>query len=921
MSCRKPLAVTVAVLLGCPAAFAQTAKPAFAGSGSNSDAETASAPVTNTGASTTSASGSTSDTGTGEAVVITGSNIKRTDYEGPQTVKVIDRQSIDRSGVRTISDLIQRLPENSGGFSENVNNGISFSPGASAASLRGLGVSATLVLINGRRVTPFGLPQNGTDSFVDLNGIPISAVERVEILKEGASAIYGSDAIAGVINIILKDNYSGAEAETSYGNTTRNDAAEYRENFLTGFQNERFHIMITGNYYRKSSIADSDRSYSVTADHRKMGGDDLRSSFGNPGTVFASTGDFAVPRGSNGHLTPGQFLPGELADGVTLRNRYNFNKDSALTPDTERWGSLITFGYNLTPHLEAFLEASFQTVETITHVAPTPIDAIVPAANPFNPFGEDVEVLQRSVETGQRRDITDSDSYRYVTGLKFKDLPKNWSGELSYLYSENDVVDRSPGGYISQPRLDAALADTNPNTSLNLFGDGHGINNPSTLKKIGIQPHNSGVSWLEDAELKGTGELFNLPAGPVSLAIGGSYRQEYLSQTFSEPNGSVVSNGGAGSRGRRDVESLFIEGDIPVFSKKTHVPLLQELELTLAERYDHYSDFGETTKPKLGFKYKPFDGLLFRGSYAEGFRAPSLPQLFSGQVQSFDTVVNPRTGQVGDVPITTGGDPHLKPENSYSYFFGTIVEPPFIKGLSIEVDFYHIQQRNLILQPSSQDIIDGRAAGTVTYDNSNQITNINALFTNLGEVVVEGEDFDVNYKWETKIGTFTFDSSSSYNTQFKQSATAGAPLQNLVDSYSVPDFKMVNSIFYRKAGFEAGATLNYIDSYDDTRGNLKHAQRTVGSWTTVDLQMSYEWVFDSVVQPGGLAKDGKTTVADTTMGVKGWRSLLNHTKLTLGCNNVGDSQPPFSNIEEGYDTATADPTGRFIYASLRKKFW
>jgi iron complex outermembrane receptor protein len=889
MPYRKPLTVTIAVLLGFPGAYAQTSAPEI------------------------------TDTGTAEAVIVTGSNIKRTDYEGPQTVRVIDRQLIDRSGARSLSELIGRLPQNSGGFGEGVNNGLSFSPGAAAASLRGLGVSSTLVLINGRRVSPFGLPQEGTDSFVDLNGIPLSAVERVEILKEGASAVYGSDAVAGVINIILKQNYSGGEVETYYGNTTRKDASEVRESLLSGFQNEKFHLMLSTNYLHRNPIADADRSYSVTADHRRMGGSDLRSSIGNPGTIFTSADALAVPRGSDGKLRPDQFLSGTLADG-SIRNRYNFNKDSELTPETERWGGLLTFGYNLSPHLEYFGEASYESVQTKTVAAPTPGDLIVPASNPHNPFGEDVEALWRATEAGQRGDTTESDAYRYVTGFKLKDLPKNWTAEGSFLYSESNVVDYANHGYLSQSRADAALARTDPNRALNVFGDGR-VNSRSLINELRIAPRVDGLAYIYDYQITASGEVIDLPAGPLSIALGGEYRDEFLRQTFSESANEVIGFGGAGSEGKRDVRSLFVEGSIPIISKKWNIPLLKELELTIAERYDDYSDFGQTTKPKFGFKLKPFDGLLFRGAYSEGLRAPSLPQLFSGQITAFDTVVNPRTGETGDVQITTGGDPALQPETSYSYFAGTIIEPPFIKGLSIEVDWYHIDQRNLIAQPTSQDVIDGRAAGVVSYDANNQITNISELFTNLGQVVTEGIDVDVNYKLETKIGTFTLDSSLAYVYRYKQSAAAGLPLESFLDTYGLPDFKASGSIFYKKGGFEIGTTVNYTSSYDDTRGNDRHPSRTVGSWTTVDLQMSYEWLYDPTETGGGYAKDGKTALPTTTVGVTGWRWLLNNAKVTVGCNNLGDVEPPFSNIEEGFDTATADATGRFVYASLKKKFW
>ena len=658
---------------------------------------------------------------TGDAVVITGSNIKRTDYEGPQSIVVFDAARIARTGATNVSDLIKKLPQNTGGFSNAVNTGLSFSPGAAAASLRGLGESSTLLLINGRRVSPFPLPQNGTDSFYDLNSIPIDAIDRVEILKESASAVYGSDAIAGVINVILKTNYTGFQMETYYGDTTDKNASEFRESFLSGFSNEKFRIQVSGSYLHQNSLAARDRGFSRTADHRKQGGTDLRSVRSNPATIFTSTDVLAVPRGSNGNLAVGDFLPGILPDG-NFRNRFDFNKFTELIPETDRKSAFTTFGYNLSPHVELFGEVFYSSVKTREVVAPTPPDSagdgfVVPASNPFNPFGEDVQFLYRAVEAGPRRSVTDLDNYRYLGGLKFKDLPNNWTAEAAFLYSEANLVSYNNGGYLSVDKVNRALNQTDPNKALNIFGDGLGVNRRSVIDGLVIRPRNDGIAYIYSTDIKASGELFQLPAGPVGLAVGAEYREEALTQGNSFPAGTVVGQGGSNSSGDRDVRSAFYELAIPITEQEVEYPRRPSVEFSIAQRLDDYSDFGDTTKPKFGFKLKPFDGVLFRGAYSEGFRAPSLPQLFLGEVNAFDTVTNPRTGITTDVPITTGGNRNLKPETSYSYFIGTVIEPPFVPGLTIQVDFFRIEQRNIIDQPSAQFIVDN-LINQVTFDNA-----------------------------------------------------------------------------------------------------------------------------------------------------------------------------------------------------------
>ena len=371
------------------------------------------------------------------------------------------------------------------------------------------------------------------------------------------------------------------------------------------------------------------------------------------------------------------------------------------------------------------------------------------------------------------------------------------------------------------------------------------------------------------------------------------------------------------------MRSLFYELSIPVTSDKWNFPGVKKLEFSIAQRFDDYSDFGDTTKPKFGFAWKPLTGVLFRGAYSEGFRAASLPQLFTSTVSSFDTVKNPRTGLTNDVPITTGGNPNLAPETSYGYFLGIVVDPPFIPNFSVAVDFFRIEQRNLISQPSAQFIVNN-LPGNVAFNANNEITNIDSTFQNLGTVVTDGFDVDVNYALETRLGTFTLDTKFTFMNSNEQVILPGDPNEEFADTFQLPEFRMVSSLFYSKSGFELGVTLNYIDSYDDQIFSETDPIRKVGSFTTVDLQASYEFNFSAGDLPnyskdkGGSGKASKEMVPGT---LTGWKKWLNGTKLTVGCTNVADVEPPFSNTTEGYDTATGDATGRFIYASIRKRFW
>ncbi len=845
-----------------------------------------------------------------DPVIVTGSNLQRRERTRSPAVVVLDREKIERSGAQTLNGLLSRLPENTLGTNENVGTGLSFSPGTAGASLRGLGVSSTLVLLNGRRVAPFAFAEGGTDTFVDLNSIPLSAVERIEVLREGASAIYGSDAIAGVINVILKDSYRGFETETYYGNTHRSDAGEFRQSFSAGLDSGPLHIFLTGHYYHRNPLASVDRGFSASADHRRQGGLDFRSDFANPGTIFTANDILAVPLGSDGRLAANDFLPGELADG-SLRNRYDANRDSELIAETERWGGLLTFRYDIAPHVEFFGELSYQAVQSKTRVGPARVDSdgdglVVPATNPFNPFGEDVGFLWRSVETGLRRNTIELDAYRYLAGIRVRELPQNWEAEMTFLYSESNAVDQTTAGYLSVPRLREALNDPDPDTALNVFGDGKGINDDETLKRLVIQPRTDGLSYLYSFDLKARGELFDLPAGPVRLAWGGEYREEFHRQRFSVPAGSVASYGSIDSEGSRDVRSLYFETSIPIAGPGFDLPLVRALELTIAERIDDYSDFGQTAKPRFTLEWKPCAGLMMRGAYSEGFRAPSLPQLFSGSLFAFDSVTNPSTGQDDQVSVVIGGNPRLQPELSYSYFVGGTVEPPFIKGLRISLDYFHIEQRNLIGVPRAQDVVDDNAPGDVTTGSGGRITRVETPYANFGTTIIEGWDADLDYHIETSWGRVTLASSLAYISSFYQALEPNGRLSDRRDAFGFPEFKMTGSLFFQRGGLEAGFTVNYADSYDDERANNRGRPRTVGSWTTVDLQCSYTWP--------AVGADSSSSVS------RRWR-WLDDARLTIGCLNVGDCDPPFLNGLEGYDPQNADASGRFFYASLRKKFW
>jgi outer membrane receptor protein involved in Fe transport len=747
------LAVLVTTALGLPLwVHAQEPPPATTNDQTRSDNQ-ARTDVQGQGQQT----GSTQEIG---AMVSTGTILQQSEVATSLPVTTFDRETIDRTGATTVTDLLKRLPQSSGArFSETVNTGVSFSPGAAAISLRGLNVNATLVLLNGRRMPVFALAQSGTDSFVDINSIPLAAIERVEILREGASAIYGSDAIAGVVNIITRSGIDNTEIFGQYGNTTRQDDASTRHGSLvTGMNKERFRWMFAVDYFQQNPLAARDRDFSRSADHRDQGGTDQRSVRPNPGTIFSPIGTVRPPVGWDGsRLSPDEFLTGTDRNGDFI-NRYNFNQRTELIPASERTGYFGNFEYDITKNVSVFAEGLYQETRTKEIAAPTPVDIadgiFVPAVNPYNPFGTRVFPLFRLVEGGDRLTFTNSETERFIAGFRIKNLPNNWTAEFAGTSSENKVTSRGEN-FFSIQRAQEALFKTDPDKALNVFGAGEGFNSPQVIDGMRVSPYLLGRSEQRLVDFRASGDLpLATPAGPIAAGFGAEYREEELSVTpdpRSIPDpvtgfGDIIGSGGASANGQRSSKSVYYQVDIPLAGPTWNAPGIRALNLNFAGRYEEATDYGDTFKPKFSIRYKPVQNLTLRGSYQEGYRAPSLSQRFAGSVVGFETATDPQTGTTNDFRIISGGNSALQPEKSYSLSGGFVLDVPHVTGLSISADLYRIEQRDFIDAPTATTVLNNPGFGSVQRDPSGNILQINAPFQNIGLTVTDGLDFEVHYE-------------------------------------------------------------------------------------------------------------------------------------------------------------------------------
>lgn len=857
-------------------------------------------------------------------VDVTGSNIKRVEGETGQPLQVVTREEIANTGATTAMELLDRIAVNSpvGNYTLGNAFGDSARIGFSGASLRGLGFKYTLILLNGRRIANYA--HDGTA--VDLNTIPLPAIERVEILKDGASAIYGTDAIGGVINFITRTDYRGAEASVNYGDTIDGGAREKSVTATLGFGDlakDRWNAFVSFQYMKQEELLGGQRPWSRSS-YIPAEGLDSTSGRSFPANVF-------IPGVGNRNPFHPNCAPSLAADPDVYPGQCRFDPNPFLgsLPESERFNVVARGAFQLHKDHQLFAEALYAKNEYVFNLQPVPIsqgtlfpsagpDApgfFLPPTSPYYPHefaaqygldGQPLNIQWRAFDAGFRSSTTTAEQTRIVAGAKGN--VKGWDYEAAYSFNESKDVDHLNGGYLSQSQL------------LPLLGSGlvnpFATNTPeivSQLRATAIQADaRSSKSTVNAFDAKISNEVFNLPAGPVSVAIGGEWRKEKYDSVSAEilSSGDIVGYGTASPSvaGDRKVYAFFAEAIVPI---------VKTLELNAAVRYDHYSDFGSSTNPKISLRWQPARNALVRASYGTGFRAPALPELFQPQVTTntqpglSDPIRCPITNdQVNDcvTQFTSiqGGNPNLKPEESKQWSIGAVVEP--LDGLSLGVDWFNIKLKDQIGLLNSAAILGdlGQFGQFVTRGPTQPefptlpgpITAITTVYTNFGETRIEGIDIDARYRTPaTKVGRFRLGLQGTYYRKYDIQQIDGT-FAGQVGLYSgiggaINRWRHYASLDwdYGPWGATLGQTfmLGYTDANPDVDGN----PRRVGNYDVYDLQGRYT-------------------------GIK-------NLTVTLGIKNLFDRAPPFTNqtftFQNGYDPSYADPRGAFWYASVGYKFF
>jgi outer membrane receptor protein involved in Fe transport len=959
-----------------------------------------------------------------EEIVVVGTQIRGAEPTGALPVTVVDEDRIAATGSISGDDLFRSIPQAGDvQFQEARTTGnLNDARGDNASiNLRSLGTGNTLVLLNGRRM--IATPGTQTENFVPVqtvntNAIPLGATRRVEILRDGAGAIYGSEAVAGVVNIVLDNRFEGLRLDARYGFADGTDETTFAAKAGTKI-GENTRVMLFGGYTHRTPLFASERDYAASEDHRPrvagtpFEGDtafDNRSTSSPFGAFTVFPSNIAVRQGTVPLTTSGTFhveptsntaagcsstvYNGNLclrAGGITGAAsrvlRYDENPDRTIRGALDRYNLFGTVGHDF-GSVEFFGEAGYYHAELDgqrEQSAPLSSAQIsIPASNFYNPFGPTVLngvpnpnrlpnlvnvpaaglpltiVNYRPVDTGPRTFTVTDDMYRLLGGLRggFGDF--DWESAVSYSWARTDDNTHNA---VSNTLFQQALARSTPD-AYNPFNGGSQPNfslgdatpsNQDTIRSFLIEVHRISETSLATADLKlSNPRLFSLPAGDVGFAAGVEVRRETyeddrdprLDGTITYTN--IVTGRTFGTdilgaspapdvRAKRTVASAFLEFAVPIVSPEMNLPLMRAIDVQLAARNEHYSDFGNVLVPKVAASWDLFEGLRLRGSLSESFRAPNLPQFYSEGTQvantrtdfAFCRITNlaaPCTG-VSTLEVRSGNQ-ELRPEKATNISAGMVLQPPRVPGLVITADYWEINQRGVIgIQGAQNQILYDLLLRRQGSSNPNvvrlapaagqtvgQLDFVQDNYFNLQPRTIRGVDLELNYRLRnTPLGTFNIQLAGAHLLEFQQqpsdvqaeliAANAAGQLgpgiviagaNSLLRQNGNPRWRATTNLTWRSGPVRAGVLVNYVSSVNDTGPTPVNGQLfQVDSWTTVNAYAEYNF------RNGG---------------------FIEGTRFRVGARNIFDKEPPLYSNNFGFLGSLHNAIGRFTYFELSKKF-
>ena len=903
-----------------------------------------------------------------ERYQVLGSRIRQTETDGPSPVSTYDAEYIRSTGAFTLSDFLNQIPQTYSGIASgrgstpnelnpefgqrtetttpafNIVLGTSAAPpgqtGVSGVSLRGLGSGSTLVLVDGRRVAQSGNGNRSSDTrqgFVDLNTIPLSMVERVEVITDGASAIYGADAVAGVINIILKKNFNGTELNGSYKASQHGGGRERSASAVSGFSYGKLSGYVAYEYYDRQDLKASDRSFSKNQNHSGIAtgiltatgatryGVDYRLNWGYPAVIQASGGTVSgnfnalpgirvvlVPVGATSTPSVSQFIPVTTpAPGASIVNasqqrRLNTASFLDLIPESKREGVNGNLNYRFNDRLDAFLSYRTSTTnsDTTSQLGGNSITggfgsaAVVPAA--FNPFNQNVTIGMMLPEWGAASQRVRTIDNAAVAGIRGK-AGQTWEWELGGSWQYQTV--RQTTRNFNTAGFSALLTNPDPAQRFNPFIDASAPGAPSQaalLETLSLYPILKSISKQTGLDFSADGDLFTYWGGTVRAAAGGSTGLDEVQSTAVNFSTALVPVRSSSTvSGSQHSKAVFTELLLPVFGRGNAAPLLHRLDLQLAGRYEEVGSFSKTV-PKYGLSWSPVQPVLLRASWSDGFRAPGVTEYLTANSTTTSTLTDPSRASVSTagVVVTRGSNPDPRPELSKNVFYGLVYEPPQLKGLNFQVNYYDTVQKDVLQLLTAQTIVNNEAllpgrvtratptAADLALNQPGQITAVSQVFINFGQVVNRSVDFVADYRLPgERFGHWRVNVAASRTLEATKQLAPGQPAVVLDgDTASPPKWRYNTALFWHEGAWNASAFLWYLSGFDSNNaGNALVANSSAVVYaptpavTKLDLSLGYEF----------------------RQGI--WHGHAKGLRLTAGVNNVFDKKPPFSDTIWGYN--------------------
>jgi iron complex outermembrane receptor protein len=849
-----------------------------------------------------------------EEIRITGTHLRGEAPVG-EHVTSLDRGDINASPAATVQDLLRSLPQTFGGgptedthyFSgeTSTNSGL-----GSGVNLRGLGARATLVLINGKRLAPSG----SEAAFADIENIPLAAVERVDILPDSASAMYGADAVGGVVNFVMRDNFTGGETVVRGGSGTQNTLAEYRVAQTLGKRWDSGNGVLSLEFYKRGALPAYARRY-ATSNLTSLGGGNFDSFLSNPGNIVVGQQSYAIPAGQNGiGLTPADFVAG-------TQNLSEKLKGVDILPSQRRWSLYGAGRQALNDNVAVLGNAMVSQRNAKQRNGGYTRPFTVTSSNPFyvNPAGGTDPVI---VNYNFLNDIGSMSTDVLVNNLNLTlgldiAVGSAWKVNLYTNYAQ-ERENQFTGGLADDTALSQALTDPNPATAFNPFSDGSHTN-PATLQSIATGTRYDTSSKLKSATVAADGPTIHLPGGYIKLAFGADHRNQVFTtlQTATSTSPAFESNGA------RNVTAAFGEITVPLFGKDNARRGLRRLEFSLAGRCEHYSDFGNATTPKLGVAWSAFEAVVFRGTWGRSVRVPTLVDLDTSHNYIIPFPLTDKASPQGfsRVLIESGRNSNTTVEHARSWTAGFDIDPrEWIPGLTLSATYFNIHFRdriqtpmfgaNVLNDPSFAELITRNLNPALIADvcASGQYlggTNADCLrypaaaildirSQNRESVRTRGFDLSTIYERSGSPGTMRLRLDGTYLLDFTQQQSPGAPAVQLLNTQNNPiNIKLRGTASWHQPRWGATVGVNFQNHYTDTASD---PHRNVRSYTTFDAQLRYD-------------------LAPFSTG------LLQNTLVELNAVNVFNVSPPFLNNQIaalGYDQENADPDGRLLSLQVRK---